>query len=72
MNDNSGEQSTDIPQILRVIFPELSREVLSDIFEGFIDLFGVLHDEYLKEHRQVTSAKSLDGIHDCDSLKRTL
>lgn len=39
----------EVAPILEAVFPELPRETLRQMHEGFVVLFGELHDEYLRE-----------------------
>jgi hypothetical protein len=60
MPPTSSGRNSDITPILRTVFPELPEEVLKEIHEGFVTLFGMLHDEYQKEHTHAANALPLD------------
>lgn len=64
----SNKHNATIPPILRAIFSEHPEEVLKDIHDGFVTLFGMLHDEYQNELDRVAKDLPLDVDKQCDSL----
>ncbi len=70
MPSASHERNSDIAPILQIVFPELPEETLKEIHEGFVTLFGMLHDEYQKERDQALNMPPLDANEGCDSLNR--
>lgn len=69
-SDGNSKGQKDIVPILRTVFSDLPEPVLREMHQGFVALFGLLHDTHVKERESVTMTAPLDADDGRASLNR--